>query len=85
MNNNKSPKTKPINPDIDNHVQLLAEASNGRNIPLFNQTKMVRKKNPKTNLMILTDNEPTFRLADSNASAVIVQKMAVARAANSPV
>jgi len=84
LNKNKSPKTKPINPDRVSHVQFSTDASHGRNIPLLIRTKTVRKINPKTSLMILTDKEPTLRLADSNASAVIVQKMAVARAANSP-
>jgi hypothetical protein len=34
--------------------------------------------------MIFTESDPTFLLADSNEKAVIVQKKAVARAANSP-
>jgi hypothetical protein len=38
----------------------------------------------KTRRIRLTDNEPTFLLADSKANAVIVQKNAVNRAANSP-
>jgi hypothetical protein len=34
--------------------------------------------------MRLTDNDPTFLLADSNAMAVMVQKTAVSKAASSP-
>jgi len=35
--------------------------------------------------IMLTDKDPTFKLADSNAKAVIVQKMAVPKAAHSPI
>jgi hypothetical protein len=40
--------------------------------------------NPMTSLMILTGRDPTFLLADSNDRAVIDQKNATSRAANSP-
>jgi hypothetical protein len=80
----RSPKTKPTRPERESHIQLLRLASVGNNIPLLTRLKTVRNKKPITSLIIFTESEPTFRLADSNESEVTVQKKAVARAANSP-
>ena len=45
---------------------------------------MLKKNKPINKRITLTDNDPTFMLADSNARAVIVQNIAVKRAASSP-
>lgn len=45
---------------------------------------MLRNMKPTINLKRLTTIDPTFLLDASNANAVIVQKMAVNKAANSP-
>jgi hypothetical protein len=84
LKRNKSPNTKPTNPEMVSHFQFSTEASNGRIMPRFIERKMVRKMKPITSLITLTESEPTFKLADSKARAVIVQNIAVARAASSP-
>jgi hypothetical protein len=84
LKRNRSPKTKPTRPESASHIQLSALASVGRIIPLLSRLKTLRKTKPITNLMIFTESDPTFLLADSNEIDVIVQKKAVAKAANSP-
>jgi len=59
-------------------------ASKGKINPLVNQLRTAKKTNAKPSLMILTESEPTFFVADSKESAVIVQQKAVNKAANSP-
>jgi hypothetical protein len=80
----RSPNTNPTNPDNVSHIQLFKLASRGRIRPLFINVNTHRKASPIINRRILTANEPILWLADSNDSAVIVQKKAVSRAENSP-
>lgn len=83
-NKNKSPITKPINPEKDNHNQVEPEASKGNIIPRVNRLKTEIKARAIKSLIKLTDIEPTFLPADSKETALIVQHKAVARAAISP-
>jgi len=46
---------------------------------------VLKKTNPMISLSRFTIMDPTFLLAASKDSAVMVQKMAVSRAANSPI
>lgn len=80
LNRNRSPKTNPINPETHSHNQLYAEASVGNIIPLRIQVKIDRKKSPINSRITFTEREPILRLADSKASAVAVQKIAVNKA-----
>ena len=84
LKRNRSPNTNPTKPDRKSQNQDSDVASTGNNNPLVIIVKILRKKNAKNNRITLTDKEPTFILADSKASAVIVQKIAVHNAANSP-
>ena len=84
LNNRKSPSTKPTSPEMESQNQACAEASNGSAAPRNTYKPTVRKTNPMHSRMTLTDRDPTLFPAASKASAVTVQKKAVARAANSP-
>jgi hypothetical protein len=83
-NKNKSPITTPTIPERNNQNQACIEASVGRSIPLTNQAVMLKKLRPMNNRIILTAYVPTLVVALSKARAVMVQKTAVKRAANSP-
>jgi hypothetical protein len=80
----RSPKTNPIRPDNDNHIQFSTVASTGRTKPLRISVNTLRKTNPMMSLRMLTATDPILRLAASNESDVTVQKIAVSNAANSP-
>ena len=60
-------------------------ASIGNSNPLEKNVNILMKIKPMHKRIMLTDKDPTFKLADSNAKAVIVQKIAVPKAANSPI
>lgn len=85
LNRNRSPNRKPISPEIKSQNQASPDASKGRNNPLVMLVKILRKSRPINKRMILTESDPTFKLACSKAKAVIVQKTAVNNAAISPV
>ncbi len=84
LNRNKSPMTKPINPDIESQSHAFGVASVGNHIPRMMYVDSERNSIANTNRMMLTGIEPTLWLADSNAKAVAVQQIAVKSAANSP-
>jgi len=84
LKRNKSPNTKPINPETESQIQLCRLASIGNAMPRINRLSKVRKINPKQRRIKLTGKEPTFLLADSKLRAVIVQKIATNKAKISP-
>ena len=84
LNRNRSPNTKPTRPESTSQSQFSADASTGRRAPRLIRVKTLRKTRPITSLIILSDSDPILFAADSNDNAVIVQKKAVRRAANSP-
>jgi len=84
LNRNRSPNTKPTNPDSVSHIQLSRVASVGNINPLLIKVYILRNVRPIINLSILTDTEPILWLAVSNDNEVTVQKIAVSKAANSP-
>jgi hypothetical protein len=84
LKRNRSPKTKPTSPESPSHIQFSVLASTGRNIFLLNNVRVLRNSSPMISLRRLTGNEPTLRLADSKAIALIVQNTATSRAENSP-
>jgi hypothetical protein len=81
----RSPNTNPTNPDSDNQIQLSQLASTGKIKPFLIRLKTLRKANPIISLRIFTATDPILWLADSNAREVMVQKIAVSKAANSPI
>ncbi len=85
LKRNRSPNTKPTNPDSKSQNQLYPEASVGSSMPLLINVNMLRKINPATSLIIFTGSDPTLRLANSNDKDVTVQKTAVSKAASSPI
>ena len=85
LKRNRSPKTNPTSPESDNQNQFSTLASVGNKIFLLNRLRILRKINPIASLRIFTATEPSLLLADSNASALTVQKKAVSSAANSPI
>ena len=85
LNRNKSPRTKPISPDIESQNHCSPEASVGKAFPRVMEQKILRNKKAKSKRMMFTANDPTLLPAYSNANAVIVQKKATAKAANSPI
>jgi len=80
----RSPNTNPTRPDNASQNQENPSASKGKGEPLLIHTYIVRKKNPINSLTTFRDREPIFRVARSKARAVIVQNIAVNRAADSP-
>jgi hypothetical protein len=83
-NRHRSPNVKPTRPEAESQSQLRIEASVGNGRPRVTRQNADRRTNARHNLMRFTASEPTRTLADSNASAVTVQKQAVASAAISP-
>ena len=85
LKSKRSPKTKPTTPDKVSHIQLSMEASVGKTKPRLMNAYILRKISPMISLRILTAIVPILILARSNDNEVTVQKMAVSKAANSPV
>jgi hypothetical protein len=83
-NRNKSPITNPIRPDKPSHIHILRDASSGKNIPLVKKVTELITRNAITNRVKFTDRDPILRPANSKNIDVVVQHMAVPRAANSP-
>ena len=81
----RSPKTKPTTLDNVSQIQLSMEASVGKTKPRLMNAYILRKISPMISLRILTAIVPILWLARSNDKDVTVQKIAVSKAANSPV
>jgi hypothetical protein len=85
LNRNRSPNKNPTRPDKINQNQFSIPASVGKIRPfLIKNVKILIKIKPRNRRMIFTARDPTFRLADSNANAEIVQNIAVSNAEISP-
>jgi len=80
----KSPRTSPIKPETESHIQLCEEASVGTAMSLKKKVNTLNNIRAKNKRIKFTAKEPTFLLADSKVSAVAVQKKTVNNAANSP-
>lgn len=84
LNRKRSPKTKPTSPERVSHNQFAPDASTGRRAFLLTRVKRLRNVKPITRRIMLREREPIRLAADSNDNAVMVQKTAVRRDANSP-
>src|SRR5512145_1478970 len=84
LKRNRSPNTKPTNPDNTSQIQFSVVASVGNGSPLRTRLNTLRNVKPIRSLKMLTATDPILCPAASNDNEVIVQKIAVSSAANSP-
>ena len=83
-NKNISPNTNPMIPESESQIHACLLASIGRTKPRLKYEKAASKTNANPRRIIFNEYVPTFLAAISNDKAVIVQNIAVNKAANSP-
>lgn len=84
LNNIKSPRKKPINPETDNQIHCCGPAPVGKNDPCTTKPYTPSMKKAIIKRMMLTSSDPTFRLAASNEEELAAQQMETDRATASP-